>query len=311
MMLKKFLALALAANFLAFTPVPAFAETTPAFAEIGEDKIAAAFAVDTEKFIDSLPVAKGKYKSRQRPILIGGAMNSEINLLVRALKNPVVYRHLNYVYVAGTYRDYPVVISRTEEVIPNAAASTALALTNFNPIAVINQGTAGGYLDTLKIGDIVICSSTVNTSAIKLVYQPAGAGIDITQQEMLSAYAYDKNAGRFRKYDEFAADPTLLNLAESIYGFDSVTGVIATSSSWVSNIDYINFLHEKYGAVCEEMETFAVAQICHGSGVPFIGIRTISNNITNGSTYTPEAAESAQRFVLILTERYIRDVLKK
>ena len=303
MRLKKFVALAVSALFLNFAPVQVSAE-------IVEDKIAAEFAVDTEKFIDSLPVAKGKYKSRQRPILIQGAMNSEIGILVRALKNPVVYRHLNYVYIAGTYKNYPVVISRTEEVIPNAAASTALALTNFNPVAVINQGTAGGYLDTLDIGDIVICSSSVNTSAIKLVYQPAGAGIDITQQEMLGSYAYDKKAGKFREYDEFYADPTLLKLAESIDGFDSMTGVIATTSGWVSNVDYINFLHEKYGAVCEEMETFSVAQICHGSGVPFIGIRTISNNITNGSTYTPGAADSAQKFVLILTEKYIRNVLK-
>lgn len=134
MLLKKFIALAVAAVFLTFAPVQVSAE-------IVESTIAAEFAVDTEKLIDSLPVAKGKYKSRQRPILIQGAMNSEIGILVRALKNPVVYRHLNYVYIAGTYKNYPVVISRTEEVIPNAAASTALALTNFNPVAVINQGT--------------------------------------------------------------------------------------------------------------------------------------------------------------------------
>lgn len=304
MLAKKFFALVLAAMFLAFTPAPTFAESE-------ENRISAEFAVDTEKFIDSLPVAKGKYKSRQRPILIGGAMNSEIGLLVRALKNPVVYRHLNYVYIAGTYKDYPVVISRTEEFISNAAASTALALTNFNPVAVINQGTSGGYLDTLKIGDIVIGSSTVNTSAIRTAYQPAGAGIDFTQQEMLGAYAYDKNVGKFRKYSEFNADATLLKLAESIYGFDSVTGVIGTSNGWNSNIDYINFLHERYGAVCEEMEAFSIAQICHNSGVPFIVIRTISNNITNGLAYQPQSAESAERFVLILTEKYIRDVLKK
>lgn len=302
--MKKFIALAVSALFITFVPVRVSAE-------FEEDILAAGFAAEDEKFIASLPAAKGKYKSRQRPLLIQGAMNSEIGLWVRALKNPVVYRHLNYVYVAGTYKNYPVVISRTEEVIPNAAASTALALTNFNPIAVINQGTAGGYLDTLELGDIVICSSSVNISAIKLPYQPAGAGIDITQQEMLGSYAYDKNTGKFQEYDEFTADPTLLKLAENIYGFYSMTGVIATTNGWNSNIDYMNFLHEKYGAVCEEMETFSVAQICHGAGVPFIGIRTISNNITNGSAYQPQSAEYAQRFTMILAENYIRNVLKK
>ena len=302
MRMKKFIALAVSALFLNFAPVQVSAELA--------ENTAAEFNVDTENFINALPVAKGKYKSRQRPILIGGAMNSEIGVLVRALKNPVVYQHLNYVYIAGTYKNYPVVISRTEIGVGNAAAATALALTNFNPVAVINQGTAGGYIDTLELGDIVIGERSFNAAAVRTEYQPRGAGIDATQQELRGLYAYDKILGNFQIYADFAADEALLKLAESIGGFNSVAGVIGTSDGWNNNLDYINFLHEKYGMTCEEMETVSVAQICHNSGVPFIGIRTISNNVTNGAAYTPSAADSAQKFVLILTEKYIRGVLK-
>ena len=42
-------------------------------------------------------------------------MNVEIDNFVRSLKNPVTYRILNYVYVAGTYKNYPVIIARKEQ----------------------------------------------------------------------------------------------------------------------------------------------------------------------------------------------------
>lgn len=303
--MNKSVALAVvSALFITFVPVRVSAE-------FEEDILAVEFAAEDEKFIASLPAAKGKYKSRQRPLLIQGAMNSEIGLWVRALKNPVVYRHLNYVYIAGTYKNYPVVVSRTEEFIPNAAASTALALTNFNPVAVINQGTAGGYVETLVLGDIVIGARSINMSALRTTYQPKGTGIDVTQSELLGSFAYDKDLGKFRIYEDFSADPTLLRLAEKISGFNALTGTIGTSDGWNSSVDYMGFLNEKYGVVCEEMETASAAQICHGSGVPFIGIRVISNNITNGSAYQPQSAEYAQRFTMILAENYIRNVLKK
>ena len=60
------------------------------------------------------------------------------------------------------------------------------------------------------------------------------------------------------------------------------------------------------------METNIVAQICQNAGVPFIGIRVISNNVTtNNSRYVPESAKIGQDFVLLVVEDYIHDVLKR
>ena len=132
------------------------------------------FNVVIEKFYATLPQAKGNYKSRQRPIVIEGAMNTETEVLIRALKNPVVYREMNYMFVAGTYKDYPVVIVRTEIGLANAAASTALAIKKFNPCAVINQGTAGGHDPALKIGDIVIGEFSFDYTAFRSAYSAAG-----------------------------------------------------------------------------------------------------------------------------------------
>lgn len=307
--MKKFFALLIAALLL--VTVPASAETQQA----GNSDVSAEPLNDLiENFYATLPQAKSNYKSRVRPIVIEGAMNTETEVLIRALKNPVAYRELNYLFVAGTYKDYPVVVVRTEIGLANAAASTALAIKKFNPIAVINQGTSGGHDSALKIGDIVIGAKSIDWVAIKTAYSAAGGLADIIKQEMLGTYAYDETSGKFQAYTEYFPDPTLFNIAFKVANthkeFNAVSGTISTANAWLNNIDYINFLHETYGSSCEEMETNAVAQICQNAGIPFIGIRVLSDNILHDDRYVPESATVCQDFVLLVVEEYIRDVLK-
>jgi len=309
--MKKILA-TICAAVLFFTVAPAQAENTGVeTSDISAEK----FNIIIEDFYATLPQAKGEYKSRVRPIVIEGAMNTETEILIRALEKPVAYRDLNYLFVAGTYKNYPVVIVRTEIGMANAAAATALAIKKFNPVAVINQGTAGGHDSALKIDDIVIGASSYDYTAFRSAYSAAGVGIDLTKQENIGTYAYDKASGKFQAYTEYFADPTLLKIAEDVAAanknFNVVTGVIGSGNAWLECVDYINFLHEKYGSSCEEMETNPAAQICQNAGVPFIGIRVLSDNVTNSNKYVPETAKVAQDFVLLVVENYIRDVLKK
>ena len=308
--MKKFFALLIAALIL--VTASASAQTQQ---EGNSDISSKPLNDQIEEFYVTLPKAKGDYKSRVRPILIEGAMNTETEVLIRALKNPVAYREMNYLFVAGTYKNYPVVIVRTEIGLANAAASTALAIKKFNPVAVINQGTAGGHDPALNIGDIVIGEQSFDYAAFKSSYTQAGAGIDLTQQENIGTYAYDKSSGKFQAYEKFSPDKTLLDVAKKVAAdhkeFNVAVGTIGTANSWLNSIDYINFLNKTYGSSCEEMETNAVAQICQNAGVPFIGIRVLSDNIFHDNRYVPEMAETCQDFVLLVVEDYIRDVLKK
>ena len=307
--MKKFFALLLTIFFFAAAPVHA--------QDLGvnlEDVSAEKYNVSIEKFFAALPAAKGEYKSRVRPILIEGAMNTETEVLIRALKNPAAYRELNYLFVAGTYKNYPIVVVRTEIGVANAAASTALAIKKFNPVAVINQGTAGGHDPALKIGDIVVGTNSFDYTAFRSAYSAAGAGIDLTKQENIGTYAYDEATKKFQAYEKFFAKTELFNMAFKVANthknFNVVSGVIGSGNSWLECVDYINFLHEKYGSSCEEMETNAVAQICQNAGVPFIGIRVLSDNVTNDNRYLPETAKISQDFVLLVVENYIQDILK-
>ncbi len=307
--MKKFFALLLTIFFLA-APVHA-QDLGVGLEDISAEKYNAAI----EKFFNTLPAAKGEYKSNLRPILIEGAMNTETEILIRALKNPAAFRELNYLFVAGTYKNYPVVVVRTEIGVANAAAATALAIKKFNPVAVINQGTAGGHDPALKIGDIIVGAHSFDHTAFRSAYSAAGAGIDLTKQENIGTYAYDEATKKFQAYEKFFADTELFNMAFKVANthknFNVVSGVISTGNTWLECIDYINFLNKKYGSSCEEMETNAVAQICQNSGVPFIGIRVLSDNVTNDNRYLPETAKVSQDFVLLVVENYIYDILRR
>ena len=308
--MKKFFSILIAALLLMTASPQVFAETIDVNDSAAEDLNAA-----TEKFFATLPVAKGEYKSQRRPILIEGAMNVEVEIFVRALKNPVAYRELNYLFVAGTYKNYPVVVVRTEQGVANAAASTALAIKKFNPIAVINQGTSGGHDPALKIGDIIIGEHSFDYTAFRSAYSAAGAGIDLTQQKNIGTYAYDEATKIFQPYKKYRAARPLLNtafkVADEHENFNATAGTIASGNPWLQCIDYINFLHETYGSSCEEMETCAAAAVCQNADVPFIGIRVLSDNVTNSREYNPHTAATCQEFVLLVVENYVRDVLKK
>ena len=263
-----------------------------------------------QKILDKIPEKK-HYKSRQRPIMIQGAMNVEIHRMVRALKNPVAYKFSKYVYFAGTYKDYPVVIVRTEQGMSNAAASTVIGINEFNPVAVINQGTAGGHDYKVHNNDIVIGEKTFEPFAIKVNYNAAGDGIGITNQEMRGVYAYDHDKKTFRQYTEFLADPKLFRIAKQTADehkeFNVKVGTIATSDSWLESVDFINYLNEKYGSTCEEMETHAAAHVCQNIGVPFIGIRVISDNCLNYEDWDVTTAYTGQDFVLLVVEKLIEE----
>ncbi len=86
------------------------------------------------------------------PILIQGAMDVEVETLVAALKEKQELTVGAWTYWQGTLSGYPVVISRTEVGLANAAAATTLAMEHFRPRLVINQGTAGGHDPALHRG---------------------------------------------------------------------------------------------------------------------------------------------------------------
>ena len=87
------------------------------------------------------------------PVVIQGAMDVEVLVLVAALAHPVEERAAGWTFWRGTLDGVPVVVSKTLKGMENAAAATALAVERYHPSAIINQGTAGGHDPALRVGD--------------------------------------------------------------------------------------------------------------------------------------------------------------
>lgn len=247
-----------------------------------------------------------------RPVVIQGAMDIEIRKLVGALEHATDENVGGWIFWRGTIDGYPVVISKTLKGMENTAAATALAAERYHPAAIINQGTAGGHVPELHVYDIVLGSQSVNLGSFKTGYRARGDGSNQADWNPLDLMRSEGSAGQdpnARTMRRFPADEGLLTAARAVRGHYQkghvVEGVIGSSEVWNSEIDRIQRFHEQYGTSAEEMETASAAQIAGLFKIPFLGIRVVSNNITNGEAYDTKTGEACQDYVFETVKAYL------
>src|SRR6266849_2452928 len=114
-----------------------------------------------------------------RPVVVQGAMDVEIRKLAGAIDNAKEEKVGGWTFWSGTVNGYPVVISTTLKGMENAAAATALASDHYHPVAIINQGTAGGHQPDLHVYDIVLGTSAVNLGSFKTAFRARGEGSNV------------------------------------------------------------------------------------------------------------------------------------
>jgi adenosylhomocysteine nucleosidase len=122
----------------------------------------------------------------------------------------------------------------------------------------------------------------------------------------------DPNAHTMRR---FQGNEQLLAAAESVKHLYRkgrvVQGVIGSAEIWNSELDRIQWFHSQYGTTVEEMETASAAQIAGVFQIPFLGIRVLSNNITNDGKYDAKTGEACQEYVYDVVKAYIATTLKR
>lgn len=252
-------------------------------------------------------------ESELKPIIIQGAMDVETENISAQLDNMEKITISGWDFYKGTINDYPVVISRTEIGMTNSAVATTLGIENFDPIAIINQGTAGGHDPELHQFDIVLGKNVVNFGAYKTDFKDKGEGID-PKFWMPMTLEVPVN-GEIVEYSSFEGDTTLLEAANSVkdkYKEGKVVeGTIGSADEWNKEIDRILWLNETFGTSVEEMETASAAQVATAYGVPFLGIRVLSNNEVHKEEYNRNTGENCQEYVMEVVKAYIDNYLKK
>ena len=250
--------------------------------------------------------------SDRAPILVQGAMTIEVQQLASRLEHATEEHVGGWVFWRGTVDGYPVVVEKTQKGVANAAAATAIAIDRFHPAAVINQGTAGGHDPALHNYDIVVGATAVSIAAWRSQFRGAGKGSNPLEWRPMDLTAADGSASsdpNARRLAKFAADTDLLEAtrraSKTYMRGHVVEGVIGSSDMWNDELDLIAKYHADYGTSAEEMETAPAAQVAKEFRVPFIGIRVLSDNITNANAYDPKTADACEEFVYQVVRTYV------
>jgi adenosylhomocysteine nucleosidase len=208
-----------------------------------------------------------------------GAFADETVLLKQQLSNRKDYSFEGISFFTGKLNNRPVVLADTGIGKVNAAMTTTLLITKFEPDEVIFTGIAGAINPELRPGDIVIAEKIAQhdyglvTDAgfeTQATANPAGAPnpLFFTADKKL----LDEAAAASRKIS--------LNQVETTEGLHQpkiITGVVVTGDSFIASQKRSKRLRESLSADAVEMEGAAVAQVCYLQNIPCIVIRSISD----------------------------------
>ncbi|MGC4053687.1 MAG: 5'-methylthioadenosine/S-adenosylhomocysteine nucleosidase [Paludibaculum sp.] len=180
----------------------------------------------------------------------------------------------------------------------NAAAVTALGIREFQPRAIINQGTAGGHNRSLKLWDIVLGEKTTDYAAFSAVHGDAGQGQNPANWKPVP-HRIRTNGGDLATFPSFAGDARLLTAAEDRDPRGRVLrGNVGSAYQFNRQIDHIDWLHKTYGTDSEDMESAYSAGAAVAMGVPFLAIRIISDTEWEHPTFEKIAGQYCAEFVV-------------
>ena len=201
-------------------------------------------------------------------IVVQGAVSGELREFMRLLPGGELRAINGYEFYEAALNGRRVIVSKTGVGIINAAISTMTALNEYKPSCVINQGTAGGHTREMRYGDIVIGATSVYLNNMRMPLKGPGEGSD----------ALEWRPGRSNTI-VVEADERLVRAAEEIeHEGRVIVGRLGAGDIFSREADRIDWLHERMGQLCEDMESVAVYKACAAAGVPVLGVRIISNN---------------------------------
>lgn len=230
---------------------------------------------------------------KQRPIVVMTAMKAEMDFLLEKLENAKCEKVNQYSFYEGTMGDYPVVLCHCQVMSINAAVATYIAIQKYQPMAILSQGTAGAYGKKIQKGDIVLGQKCLSITSYKTPYKKEGEGSNSLDWELVNFSEGEED----KLFYQFA-DKTLMDLAERQDDKQNKIhkGILGSGDCWNKETDKILWLHEKYGILCEDMESFAVYKVANDFGIPVLGIRVISNHEILGEDYDKNTSIEAQKF---------------
>lgn len=239
-----------------------------------------------------------------------GAFPDEVQILLSQLEDKKESVFQRITFTEGKLRGQHVVVAFTGIGKVNASVATVLLLEHFHPRAILFSGIAGAINPALNPGDIVIGTKIAHHDYGVLT--PEGT----TRRPTRDPSTMAENA------IYFSSDSVLIRTARQVAKSVSLEkvnstngprapiiseGVIVTGDVFVASNAATQELRQKMNAEATEMEGAAVAQVSHQQQVPFLIIRSMSDNAGNNAARDAEsfyqlAARNSANFVMSILE---------
>jgi adenosylhomocysteine nucleosidase len=251
-------------------------------------------------------------KSKRIGIL--GAMPEEICGVVALLKNiEEVVKGMRTYYI-GTINEIDVVVvfSRWGKV---ASATTVTHLiVEFGITQLIFTGVAGGISSEVSIGDIVIANSLVQHDLdarpiMKRFEIPLLGQTVLCPPKKILDWAEENINNLIRNEDLIRLISLEQQKAFSLSTPKVVVGQIASGDQFFSNSEEKkNLLTLLPEVLCVEMEGAAVAQVCFEYKIPYVIIRTISDEANENSVidFNEFVTQVASKFGVAIIQKLIQ-----
>jgi len=216
-------------------------------------------------------------------------MEPEVAILKSKLTQGETKQVGGYTFYVGQLNGTDVVIVQSGIGKVAAALATAFLISEFQPDYVVNTGSAGGFEQSLKVGDIVISS--------EVRYHD----VDVT------AFGYE--VGQLPANPAaYIPHPTLVEAAQQgiakLDNIQTLVGLITTGDTFMTKDDDIAKARANFPTMAAvEMEGAAIAQTCHQLNTPFVVIRSMSDiagkeSPTSFEAYLETASVNSSQLVL-------------
>lgn len=211
-----------------------------------------------------------------------GAMEQEVKTLWAAMEQPVVTTVAGMTFQEGILRGTPAVVVQSGVGKVNAALCVQCLCDRFAVTHLLNTGIAGALNPALRIGDLLISTDAVQHDMDVTVFGYAPG--QVPGQEL--SFLADEELAQLAQKASETVDPSRRVLR----------GRVVSGDQFICSKDVKDRLIQVFHGDCAEMEGAAIAQGAVRNGLPFVIIRTISDQADGAAEVdypTFEAAAAA------------------
>lgn len=216
----------------------------------------------------------------------------ELTPFIPVIQKRNITRHAMLYFHEGTIRNADVVAVYSGVCKVNAAIAAQLMIDRFNAEMIINAGTAGGMDPEVRIFDTVISS--------EVCYHDV-------RPDNLTAYHPWLETPFFR------TETKLVELSKSAVrktktGGKVFWGRIVTGESFITD-EGRDRIMKAFSPLAVDMESAAIAHVCHVNSLPFISIRSITDTAQHSGVETfEENCEKAAEISKDITVSFIEEL---